>query len=159
MDAWKCLELHHLRRELLSSRNHGRVVIEFADGVPLANLNDARRMADGMITLVNLPMLGPHWVQCDRSRAATIITEVLRWNLEELSAMLPEEEARGLADKILAQFEGEATFLTNVRARANLMDSPHKWASGSERIELDAGVAIIGSDLVGLFWVEDRPRE
>ena len=157
MDAWKCLELHHLRREVLSSRSHGRVVIEFADGMPLTDLNEARRMADGMIALVNLPMLGPHWYPIDRARAATILTEVLHWDLETLTAMVPEHEAKQLTETILDQFEGDVTYLTNVRPTADLAQSPHRWASGSERIELDAGVTIIGSDLVGLVWVEDRP--
>lgn len=159
MDAWKCLELHHLRREILSSRDRGRVVIEFADGMPITGLGDARRMADGMIAIVNLPMLGPHWFPADRARAETIITEVLHWDLETLRPMTTESEAQALTAKILSQFAGEVTYLTNVRPTAQLSASPHRWASGSERVELDAGVAIVGHELVGLLWVEDRPPE
>src|SRR5439155_25017845 len=132
MDAWKCLELHHLRREVLSARDRGRVVIEFADGVPVANLTEARQMADGMIALVNLPMLGPHWFPADRARAAKILAEVLHWDLETLSATTSEYEARQLTEKILDEFEGEVTYLTNVRPTADLTQSPHRWASGSE---------------------------
>jgi hypothetical protein len=157
MDAERCLLLHHLRREVLSARDRGRVVIEFADGVPVANVHEARRMADGMIVLVNLPMLGPHWSQVNRERAATILTEVLHWDLETLSARVPEQHARELTEKILSQFPNDAYFLTNVRTSADLTDSPHRWASGSELAELDAGVAVVSADLVGLCWVEDRP--
>ena len=114
-------------------------------------------MADGMIALVNLPMLGPHWFQADRARAATILTEVLHWDLETLSARVPEQQARELTEQILKQFPADAIYLTNVRPTADLNDSPHRWASGSELAELDAGVAIVSSDLVGLCWVEDRP--
>src|SRR3954471_2669109 len=157
MDAERCLLLHHLRREGLSSRDRGRIIIEFADGVPISNLTEARQMADGMIALVNLPMLGPHWFQDDRDRAATIVTEVLHWDLETLSARVPEQQARELTEKILGQFPADSYFLTNVRPSADLSDSPHRWASGSELAELDAGVAIVSSELVGLCWVEDRP--
>jgi hypothetical protein len=157
MDAGRCLELHHLRREILSARDRGRVVIEFADGMPVANLAEARQVADGMIALVNLPLLGPHWFQADRDRAARILTEVLHWDLETLSASAPEWMARQLTEKLLSQFHGDTTYLTNVRSNADLNQSPHRWASGRDQAELDAGVAIVSPDLVGLLWVEDRP--
>jgi hypothetical protein len=51
----------------------------------------------------------------------------------------------------------DSYFLSNVRPSADLSMSPHRWASGSETAELDAGVAIVSSELIGLIWVEDRP--
>src|SRR5947209_18804280 len=126
MEADRCLLLHHLRREVLSARDRGRIVIEFADGVPVTTLTEARQMADGMIALVNLPMLGPHWFPVDRARATTILTEVLHWDLETLSAMVSEYEARQLTETMLDEFEGDVTFLTNVRPTADLAQSPHR---------------------------------
>ena len=157
MDANKCLDLHYLRREILSARDRGRVVIEFADGVPLTELSQARQMADGLIAMVNLPMLGPHWFQIDQERAGQILTAVLHWDLEYGRPRVPQREAEELTGKILAQFPADSFFLTNVRPSADLTKSPHRWASGSEVAELDAGVAIISTELMGLMWVEDRP--
>jgi hypothetical protein len=157
MDASKCLELHHLRREILSATDHGQIVIEFADGAPITQLSEARQMADAMIALVNLPMLGPHWHQIDRARAAVILAAVLHWDLETFRARMPEEIAADLASKILAHFPDDAYCLTNVRPSANLAQSPHRWASGSETEELDAGVSIVSTELIGLLWVQDRP--
>ncbi len=157
MEPSKCLELHHLRREVLSARDRGRVVIEFADGAAFANLTEARQLADQMVVLVNLPLLGPHWFAADRARAATIVTAVLHWDLETLRPRVPQAQAEALTEKILRQFTGEATYLTNVRPKADITKSPHRWASGSDQAELDAGVAIVSHELVGLVWVEDRP--
>lgn len=157
MDASRCLDLHYLRREILSAHNRGRVVIEFSDGMPAENLAEARQMADGMIALVNLPLLGPHWYPCDRDRAAEILTQVLHWDLETLTPRVPEEQAKQLTAKLLEQFPPDSFHLTNVRPSSDLNQSPHRWASGMDIAELDAGVAIVSADLVGLLWVEDRP--
>jgi hypothetical protein len=157
MDAARCLELHHLRREVMSVRDRGRVVIEFSDGVPIAELAEARHVADELIVLVNLQMLGPHWIHVDRERAAAILTAVLHWDLETLRPRVPLVQAALLTEKILGQFPPDAFYLTNVRASADITKSPHRWASGSELAELDAGVAIVSTSLAGLLWVEDRP--
>jgi hypothetical protein len=157
MEAAKCLELHSLRREVLSARDRGRVVIEFADGEPITILFEARQMADQMMAMVNLPMLGPHWFSVPRERAGVIVTSVLHWDLESARARVPLEQATELADDILRQFPSDSYYLTNVRPTADLSKSPHRWASGSETAELDAGVAIVSPELIGLVWVEDRP--
>jgi hypothetical protein len=157
MDPDKCLELHLLRREVLSARDRGRVVIEFADGVPITHLMEARQMADQMIAMVNLPMLGPHWFSVDRERAGTILGAVLHWDLETHWPRVPLPRATELTEKILSQFPADSYYLTNVRPSADLSKSPHRWASGSETAELDAGVAIVSPELIGLIWVEDRP--
>jgi hypothetical protein len=157
MDAARCFELHSLRREVLSARDRGRVVIEFADGVPVTNLVEARQMADQMISLVNLPKLGPHWFQVDRDRAANIITAVLHWDLETSRPRVPLSMATKLTEKILNQFPPDSFHLTNVHLSADISEFPHRWASGSQTAELDAGVAVISPELIGLLWVEDRP--
>jgi hypothetical protein len=141
----------------MSVRDRGRVVIEFGDGVPVAEFAEARHVADELIVLVNLQMLGPHWVQADRQRASEILTAVLHWDLETLRARVPLVQAALLTEKVMAQFPSDAFYLTNVRASADISKSPHRWASGSDLNELDAGVAIVSSKLVGLVWVEDRP--
>jgi hypothetical protein len=120
-------------------------------------------MADGMLAMVNLPLLGPHWFVAERERAAAILTAVLHWDLETLRPRVPEPQARELTEKILGQFPADSIHLTNVRPASDISLSPHQWASGhqwasnSTQAELDAGVAIVGPDLVGLIWVEDRP--
>ncbi len=157
MKAEKALQLHHLRREVLAARARGRVVIEFTDGAEAANIHQARTLADGMIALVNMPVLGPHWFPVDRIRAAGILMAVLHWDLETFEAYVPEREAAALTGKIFGQFADDAMFLTNVRPHADTSLSPHKWASGSELEELDAGVCIVSTDLLGLVWIEDRP--
>jgi hypothetical protein len=157
MDGSKYLELHHLRREVLSARDRGRVVIEFADGAAYTNVNEVHHLADQMLVLVNLPMLGPHWFSADRDRAASIVTAVLHWDLETLKPRVPQKQAESLTQRIFGQFSGECVYLTNVRPKADITKSPHRWASGSELAELDAGVAIVSKELVGLLWVEDRP--
>jgi hypothetical protein len=156
MDPALYHSLHDLRREVMAARITGRVVIEFADGVPIENLSDARHAADAMLALVNLPLLGPHWFAVDRIRAASILMAVLHWDLETFTPRVPERQAAELAGKIFGRFPDDATFLTNVRPHADTSLSPHKWASGSELEELDAGVAIVSDKLVGLVWVEDR---
>jgi hypothetical protein len=153
MDASVCQSLHYLRREVMASRTTGRVVIEFADGEHA----EARLLADKMIALVNLAVLGPHWIACDRIRAAAILMAVLHWDLETFQARVPERQAAELTGKIFGHFPDDAVFLTSVRPHADTSLSPHKWASGSELEELDAGVAIVSEKLVGLVWVEDRP--
>ena len=157
MEPSKSLELHYLRREVLSARDRGRVVIEFADGAPITNLTEARQMADQMIAMVNIPMLGPHWFPVDRERAGLILAAVLHWDLETQWPSVPLAQATELTEKILSQFPVDAYYLTNVRPSADLSKSPHRWASGSESAELDAGVAIVSGELIGLLWVEDRP--
>jgi hypothetical protein len=157
MEPSKCLELHYLRREVLSARDRGRVIIEFADGAPITNLFEARQMADQMIAMVNLPMLGPHWFAIERERAAMILGAVLHRDLETARPRVPLPQATELAQTILRQFPMDSYFLSNVRPSADLSMSPHRWASGSETAELDAGVAIVSSELIGLIWVEDRP--
>lgn len=164
MDATRCLELYYLRREVMAARDSGRVVIEFSDSAEVTNVNEARQMADGMLAMVNLPLLGPHWFVVERERAAAILTAVLHWDLETLRPRVPESQARELTDSILGQFPAHSIHLTNVRPTSDISLSPHQWASGhqwalnSRQAELDAGVAIVGPDLVGLVWVEDRPE-
>jgi len=157
MDPAICLKLHDLRREVLAARTTGRVIIEFADGENYRDLTGARIIADEMISLVNLPVLGLHWFQCDRIRAAAILMAVLHWDLETFQARVPERQAAELAGKIFGHFPDDAIFLTSVRPHADTSLSPHKWASGSELEELDAGVVIVSEQLVGLVWIEDRP--
>jgi hypothetical protein len=156
MDPVLYRPLHDLRREVLASRTTGRVVIEFADGAPIESANDARQVADGMLALVNLPRLGPHWHAVDRLRAAGILMAVLHWDLETFTPLVPEHVAAALAGKIFGHFPDDAVFLTNVRPHADTSLSPHTWASGSELEELDAGVAVVSQQLTGLVWVEDR---
>ena len=157
MDASLYRPLHEVRREVLAARVTGRVVIEFADGAAAADVAEARHAADAMLALVNLPKLGPHWFQTDRLRAAAILMAVLHWDLETFAPLVPEEAAAALTGKVFGFFPDDATFLTNVRPHADTSLSPHRWASGSELEELDAGVAIVSDSLVGLVWVEDRP--
>jgi hypothetical protein len=157
MKAEKSLQLHYLRHEVLAARDRGQVVIEFSDGAQVLDIHDARLLADGLISLVNMPTLGPHWFPVDRPRAASILMAVLHFDLETFEPHVPEREAAALTGKIFGHFPDDAMFLTNVRPHANTSLSPHKWASGSELEELDAGVAIISTELVGLIWVEDRP--
>ena len=157
MDPALCQNLHFLRREVMAARSTGRVIIEFGDGDPIKDLREARVEADEMIALVNMPVLGPHWFQCDRIRAAAILMAILHWDLESFQPRVPERQAAALAGKIFGYFPDSAIFLTSVRPHADTSLSPHKWASGSELKELDAGVAIVSDQLVGLVWVEDRP--
>lgn len=158
MDPRQCLTLHQLRREMLSARSRGRVIVEFDDGVSGAEPDETRSVADSLITLVNLPRLGPHWFDATRQRAAEIITAVLHWDLETLLQRVPEPQAHRLTESFLAQFSADAIYWTNVRPAASLSQSPHRWASGAELDELDAGVAVVSSSLAGLVWVEDRPQ-
>jgi hypothetical protein len=157
MDAQRCLILHQLRREMLSARTRGRVVVEFDDGVATTEPAETRAIADNLITLVNLPRLGPHWFMVDPQRAAAIITAVLHWDLETQLQRVPEQRAHELTERFLSQFGGDAVCWSNVRPGANLDQSPHRWASGAELDELDAGVAVVSPTLAGLLWVEDRP--
>jgi hypothetical protein len=157
MDPALAQSLHYLRREVLAARDTGRVIIEFNDGMHIGDLNDARQLANGMVALVNLPTLGPHWHKADRLRAASILMAILHWDLESFSTRVPERIAAELAGKIFGYFPDNATFLTSVRPHADVSLSPHKWASGSELEELDAGVVIVSDQLIGLVWVEDRP--
>jgi hypothetical protein len=158
MDPAICQRLHYLRREVMAARDTGRVIIEFADGAATSDVSQARQLADGMIALVNLPLLGPHWYPADRIRAAAILMAILHWDLETFTARVPETKAAELTGTIFGHFPDTAIFLTNVRPHADTSLSPHKWASGSEIEELDAGVAIVSEKLVGLVWVEDRPH-
>lgn len=157
MDAERALTLHHLRRELMSARTRGRVVVEFDDGAADATEVESRQVADSLLSLVNLPRLGPHWVAVERDRARDIIAAVLHWDLETMQSFVAEPEALALAESFLTQFPGRSTYWTNVRPAADLSRSPHRWASGKEQDELDAGVAVVSADLTGLVWVEDRP--
>jgi hypothetical protein len=156
MDANLCLALHELRRAVMAARTTGRVVIEFEDGVE-ADVSQARHVADEMVALVNLPKLGPHWFVTDRLRAAAILMAVLHWDLETFTPLVPEDVAAALAGRVFGFFPDDAVFLTSVRPHADTSLSPHRWANGSELEELDAGVAVVSSELVGLIWVEDRP--
>jgi hypothetical protein len=156
MEPSLCLSLHHLRREVMAARTTGRVVIEFSDGEKARDVAAARMLADEMISLVNLPLLGPHWFLCDRLRAASILMAILHWDLETFQPRVPEKEAAALAGKIFGHFPDDARFLTSVRPHADTSLSPHRWASKSEIEELDAGVAIVSDQLLGLVWVEDR---
>ncbi len=94
----------------------------------------------------------------DRLRAASILMAVLHWDLETFTPLVPEAEAAGLVGRIFGQFPDDAAFLTSVRPHADTALSPHRWANGPDRDELDAGVAVVSAALVGLVWVEDRPR-
>jgi hypothetical protein len=156
MDPAVCLSLHYLRRQVLAARITGRVIIEFADGEPFKDLIGARILADEMVALVNLPVLGPHWFECNRIRAAGILMAILHWDLTNFQPRVPERQAAELTGKIFGHFPDNAIFLTSVRPHADTSLSPHLWASGSELEELDAGVAVISEKLVGLVWVEDR---
>ena len=157
MEPTLCHSLHYLRREVMAARDTGRIIIEFNDGVHIINMHEARQLADAMIALVNMPLLGPHWYPVDRTRAAGILMAILHWDLETFSPRVPERKAAELTGKIFGHFPDDATFLTSVRPHADMSLSPHKWASGSEVEELDAGVVIVSDNLVGLVWVEDRP--
>lgn len=153
-----CLQLHTLRRDVLGARDRGRVVIEFEAGpqVPV-DLPTARHLADAMLALVNLPMLGPHWREATAEHAGEIIATVLHEDLETGRPRVATDVADALTERVLALFGGPAIYLTNVKPTADLTQSPHKWASGRIAAELDAGVAIVSSELLGIVWVEDRP--
>jgi hypothetical protein len=156
MDAALCQSLHYLRRDVMAARITGRVIIEFNDGVAISSISEAQQLADGMMALVNMPLLGPHWFAADRIRAAAILMAVLHWDLETFSARVPERQAAELTGRIFGYFPDNAMFLTSVRPHADMSLSPHKWASGSELEELDAGVVVVSQKLIGLIWVEDR---
>jgi hypothetical protein len=158
MDAQLYKPLHDLRREVMAARVTGRVVVEFDDGVAAESVAEARHVADAMVAMVNLPRLGPHWFDTDRLRAASILMAVLHWDLETFSPLVPEAEAAALLGRVFGFFPDDAVYLTNVRPHADTSLSPHRWASGAEIEELDAGVCVVSSELVGLVWVEDRPR-
>lgn len=167
----RALMLHVLRHALLGARDRGRVIAEFSDGPGPDALEPGfgRRLADVMLALVNLPTLGPHWRSIDRDRAHATLAAVLHEDLEQEVPRLSQKLANTLADRVFAAFEGEVRqdvqsdgspallFFTNVKPTADLSQSPHRWASGRLSAELDAGVAIVGADLIGLVWVEDRP--
>ena len=157
MNPDTCLQLHTLRREVLSSRTRGRVVIEFADGAEIEEPAQARFLADGMLSLVNFPPLGRHWNEANRERAASIISAVLHLDLERRTPLGKTSRATDMAMRILSNFGEGTTFLTNVRANADLSQPPHRWASGSDTTELDAGVVMVSPQIIGLLWVEDRP--
>lgn len=157
MEANKCLELHLLRREVLSARDRGRVVIEFADGAAVTDVVEARQMADQMMAMVNLPLLGPHWNSIDRERACDVLAAVLHWDLSSARSRATFALASELTEKILDEFPAGSFYLTNVRPSADLNQPPQRWASGSVKgPELDAGVAIISWDRIGLCWVQDQ---
>jgi hypothetical protein len=157
MTGEQSLQLHALRRDVLGSRDRGRVIIEFMEGPqsPI-DLPTAHRLADSMLALVNLPLLGPHWREATAEHAAEIIAVVLHEDLETERTHVDADVAIELAERVLAMF-ADPICLTNVKPTADLTQSPHKWASGRLDAELDAGVAIVSSDLVGIVWVEDRP--
>jgi len=161
--------LHVLRHALLGVRDGGRVIAEFTDGPgPDALEPDiGKRLADIMLALVNLPPLGTQWRMVDRDRARDVVAMVLHEDLEQEVARIPRKVAYNMADRVLAAFDNVSQregampphllYFTNVKPTADLSQSPHKWASGRVATELDAGVAIVGADLIGLVWVEDRP--
>ena len=151
-------KLHVLRRDVLGARDCGRVVIEFEGGpqVPV-DLPTARQLADSMLAVVDLPLLGSHGREASADHAGEIIATVLHEDLETGRSHVAADVALDLAERVLAMFPAESIFLTNVKPTADLTQSPHKWASGRIDAELDAGVAIVSSELVGIVWVEDRP--
>ncbi len=165
----RALMLHVLRHALLGVRDGGRVIAEFTDGPgPDALEPDiGRRLADIMLALVNLPPLGLHWRIIDRDRAREVVAMVLHEDLETEATRIPRKVAYNMADRVLAAFDDvhqregadapNLLYFTNIKPDADLSQSPHKWASGRVEAELDAGVAIVGADLIGLVWVEDRP--
>lgn len=134
-------------------------MVEFTDG-PSGDLTvaTARLLGDAMLSLTNLPPMGPHWRQVDPTRAREIMAAVLYEDLQAETNQVPRKVAYRLADRMLAQFQDNAIYLSNVKPTADLTnDSPHSWASGRMGRELDAGVVIVNESLVGLLWVEDRP--
>ena len=157
MTGEQCLQLQSIRTAILGARDRGRVVIEFIDGPQMpVDLPTARHIADSMLALVNLPLLGMHWRESSAEHARDIMATVLHEDLETEQSSVPRAVAVKLADRVLALFK-EAIFLTNVKPTADITQSPHKWASGRIDAELDAGIAIVSSELVGIVWVEDRP--
>jgi hypothetical protein len=151
------VQLHQLRHAILGARDRGRVVVEFMEGPGgSVDANSAGHLADALLALCNLPVLGPHWRQVNRPRAGEVLMMILHEDLERESPSAPLTVARKLVDRLMEQFPPDAIFLTNVKPTADLAQSPRTWASGRADIELDAGVAIVSADLAGLVWVEDR---
>jgi hypothetical protein len=158
MTAEQLFDLHRLRHAILGARDNGRVIVEFTDGPDAAvDENVARHLADAMLALVNLPVLGPHWRIIDKPRAAEVMAAVLHEDLERQTTRVPQKLAIDLAGRMLEAFAGASICLTNVRSGVDLAQAPRKWASGRPERELDAGVAMVSQELVGLLWVEDRP--
>jgi len=147
MNAETCLKLHQLRHALLASRDRGLVMVEFTDG-PSGELTiaTARMLGDAMLSLVNVPVMGPHWRQVERMRACDIIAAVLHEDLETQAPRVPQKVAYSLANRVMGFFPGEAIYLTNIRPNADLEQAPHRWASGRRDRELDAGVAIVSEN-------------
>src|SRR5688572_14224592 len=104
-----CSNLHQLRHALLAARDRGRVVVEFTEG-PSTDLTPAtaRLLGDAMLSLVNLPPLGPHWRETDAVRAREIMAAVLHEDLESQASRVPQKVAYRLADRVLALFESQA---------------------------------------------------
>ena len=105
---------------------------------------------------MNLPVLGPHWFECDRIRAAGILMAILHWDLTNFQPRVPERQAAELTGKIFGHFPDNAVFLAGVRRTRTPRCRPTSGPRGSELEELDAGVAVVSEKLVGLVWVEDR---
>ena len=154
MDAQTSLRVHGLRREMLASRRRGRVIVEFDDGIPYTTAADARLAADQMISMVNLPMMGPHWVSVDQGRTDCYYHRRAALGLGTFGQRVPEAEALELTNRFLAECGGEVCHLPHqcpIRGRPCL--SPlTDGRPGSEQNELDAGVVVVSPKLVGMFW-------
>jgi hypothetical protein len=155
----QALKLHQLRHAVLGARDRGRVVIEFTDG-PGASVDEssARHLADAMLALANLPVLGPPRRARATNPAPPPKAAVLHEDLETHSARVPQKVALDLVRRVFDAFgDAPVIYLTNVRPNADLSLAPSRWASGRPDSEFDAGVAIVSGELVGVVWVEDRP--
>ena len=81
------------------------------------------------------------------SDAVALVTSVLHKDMAYSHPLMPEERAKELAQRFLAQFGAEARFYSNGWPRA--------WKPATDAT-FDTGVLVIGDERSGCIWVEDE---
>lgn len=109
---------------------------------------------DDVARLVGLEPLGRGWVDGDDARARRFLAGLLHRDLAYKSEVMPSSTADWLAGEFLGVFG-----LHGARFATNSRDLPHEFPfswTPATGYAFDAGLAVIGRSVCGLYWVADE---
>lgn len=109
---------------------------------------------DDLARAAGLKPLGDSWVELSAARATALLASVLHRDLAYSSEMMARDQAESLAQEFIASF-GVGTPRCATNSNRLPYQSSCGWSPATEHT-FDAGVAVLGDEACGIYWVADE---
>jgi hypothetical protein len=147
------------RLRVKAAREYGVVHCEFRNRRDVSDSDDPRVVADAFVHSLGFRPLGKDWRALPRGNATDVLERILSQDLAYGGQTMTETAAKELSLEFTNFFPGDEPFYTNGVFPPREEYEDGGWAGSWDPITkatFDTGVIAIGSDLVGLLWIEDE---